>query len=200
MGHLSQTAQVSLTHCFSSLCQPVASWGSQDSHEDSGRGVTLHHPLWMPTSRQAGWQDIGACWHPPETSVYSDKITHRAMSWWGHGGTLYLGVITLTNLLLRLRSSERSKCTTVCQRCNQRVDLGPWQWVWHNECRIIKVSSSFFPQKWKFLFFSQTIQHQHNQCRTTEQQSSTIWTWESVEHISHQGPIAFLFKPTAAWG
>lgn len=93
--------------------------------------------------QQAGWQVISACWHHSRMSVYSDKITSRAMSWWGHGGTLYLGVKTLTNLLLRLRTVERSKCTGVCRRSNQRVDLGPWQRWWHNDCRIIIVKCWF---------------------------------------------------------
>lgn len=156
-------------------------------------------PPSLNAHQQAGWQDIGTCWHPPEASVYSDKITGRAMGWWGHGGTLYLGVKTLTNLPLRLRSSERSKCTRVCQRCNQRVDLGPWQWVWHNECR--KCHIHFFSQRWKFCFSyrqfnTSIINVGHN--RTTV--SLTIWTWESIEHRCHQGPVAFLFKPTAVLG
>lgn len=92
-----------------------------------------------PAGRQADRTSVHADIHP-ELLFISDKITGRAMSWWGHGGTLYLGVKTLTNLPLRLRSAERSKCTRVCQRCNQRVDLGPWQWLWHNYCRIIMCS------------------------------------------------------------
>lgn len=44
------------------------------------------------------------------------------MSWRGHGGALYLGVKTLTNLPWSLRSVERSEWARVCQRCNYRVD------------------------------------------------------------------------------
>lgn len=118
--------------------QPPRQW--------EGRHVA---PPSLNAHQQAGWQDISACWHPPEASVYSDKITGRALGWWGHGGTLYLGVKTLTNLPLRLRSSERSKCTRVCQRCNQRVDLGPWQWMWHNEQRTCHIP--FFSENAAFL-------------------------------------------------
>lgn len=90
--------------------------------------------------QQAGRGDTGACWHPPQASVYSDKITHRAMSWWGHSGTLYLRVKTLTNLPPRLRSVKGSKCTWVCQRRTQRVDMGPYQAWWRNGHRTITAS------------------------------------------------------------
>lgn len=90
--------------------------------------------------QQAGRGDTGACWHPPQASVYSDKITHRAMSWRGHSGTLYLRVKTLTNLPPRLRSVKGSKCTWVCQRRTQRVDMGPYQARWRNGHRTIAAS------------------------------------------------------------
>lgn len=96
----------------------------------------------------AGRGDTGARWHPPQASVYSDKITHRAMSWWGQSGTLYLGVKTWTNLPPRLRSGKGSKCTWVCQRHTQRVDMGPYQAWWHNDHRTITASHQWWV--WRF--------------------------------------------------
>lgn len=110
--------------------------------QESGRIVTLHRLY-----QRAGRGDTGACWHPPRASVYSDKITHGAMSWWGHSGTLYLRVKTLTNLPPRLRSVKGSKCTWVCQRRTQRVDMGPYQAWWRNGHRTITASHQLCPQR-----------------------------------------------------
>ena len=68
----------------------------------------------------AHWQDSGAWWHPPRAHVYGDKIT--AAGHWvagAVGGSSYLGVKTMTNFPLRLRSP----CIGVCQRCHQQLDL-----------------------------------------------------------------------------
>lgn len=79
----------------------------------------------VTAQQQANWQDSGALWHPPRACVYNDKITKAGQ--WVDGATgvhCIWGSRTLTNLPLRLKVVERSKCTGVCQRCNQLADWG----------------------------------------------------------------------------
>lgn len=146
--------------------------------------------------QQAGWQDISSWWHPPRASVYSDKITGRAMSWWGEGDILYLGVKTLTNLPVRLRSVKRSKCTRVCQRCNQQVDVGPWLRWWHNNWRVMAMWYQFKSLAWgtsflknQFLFFNVFLALQHYHSLNIEVIVTLLLSTENMTNNEHHTEV-----------